>query len=62
MPPTNAKNVSASVFDLGLGDVLQQEVEDATDETKKKKKLLDATPSPFGQSQAVNVLGLNMNS
>lgn len=60
MPPTNSKNLSGSVADLGLGDVLSQQVEDETANAKKKKALLTASPLAGAGSQAVAALGLNM--
>lgn len=60
MPPTNSKNLSGSVADLGLGDVLSQQVEDETANAKKKKTLLAASPLAGAGSQAVAALGLNM--
>ena len=60
MPPTNSKNLSGSVADLGLGDVLSQQVEDETANAKKKKALLAASPLAGAGSQAVTALGLNM--
>lgn len=63
MPPLNSKNyaLTPSVADLGLGDALQQQVEDETDEAKKKKAML-SKQSPFAGSQAVMALGLNTMS
>ena len=41
MPVMNPKNMSLSpvASDLGLGDMLQQQAEDETEEMKKKKKM-----------------------
>lgn len=51
MPPMNAKNVglSPAAQDLGLGDALQQQQEDASAEAKKKAQ----------QSAAMNRMGLS---
>ena len=51
MPPMNDKNVSlsASAQDLGLGQVLQQQLEDQSAEAKKKAAQ-QATMNKMGMS------------
>lgn len=37
MPPTNSASLSPAVSDLGLGDMLGQQVSGETDEIRKKR-------------------------
>lgn len=37
MPPLSSKNQSLSITDLGLGDMLGQQVQDETEEARKKR-------------------------
>lgn len=50
MPPMNTKNLpqSLAAMDLGLGDALQQQVEDTADELKKKNQATQAQQPLYG--------------
>ena len=58
MPLPNPKNyaLSQSATDLGLGDMLRQQVEDQTDELKKKRVQQSPQNALFGAA-AMNLLG-----
>lgn len=61
MPPQNPKNfaISAAGTDLGLGDMLTQQLQDQ--EMERKKKLMTQAPRNYGDSAlgpaAMSLLG-----
>jgi len=62
MPPPNPKNLGLSpvVQDLGLGDMLITQVEDETEEMKRKKKLQDGLNNAGnGSAAAMSIFGPN---
>jgi len=60
MPPANPKNLgmSAAGMDLGLGDQLGQQVQDETEEQRRRRLLLEQMQSAVNPMGAAGVLGL----
>jgi hypothetical protein len=62
MPPMNAKNTGllGAPTELGLGDALNQQVQDETEEQKRRRLLLQQMQqavSPTGASQSLGLTG-----
>jgi len=60
MPPMNAKNVGllGAPTELGMGDALNQQVQDETEEQKRRRLLLQQMQQAMNPSGASTTLGL----
>lgn len=58
MPPPNTKNfgLSMSATDLGLGDLVHQQLDDVEEE-RKKKMLKGAAQNPMLSPASISLLG-----